>query len=64
MGSEFVYQSVWRVTRKLQARESLGWTIPRKFQAANYRHFTVCIAYLMTDSCDDQGVFADKTYRT
>ena len=33
-------------TRKLQGRELPGWTIPRKFHAANYRCFTVhCMSF-------------------
>ena len=37
----YMYQSVWRLTWKLQAREFSGWTIPRKFHTANYSCFTV-----------------------
>ena len=39
MGSELRVSE--RLTRKLQARELPGWTIPRKFHAMNCRRFTV-----------------------
>ena len=32
----YVYQSVWRLTRKLQARELPGWTIPRIIGVLQY----------------------------
>ena len=41
----YVYQSVWRLTWKWQARELLGWTILQKFHTANYRRFTVSLKY-------------------
>ena len=47
----YVYQSVRRLARKLQACELPGWTIPQKFHATNYRRFTVFPLSLLTASC-------------
>ena len=49
----YVYQSIWLLTQKLQARKLPGWTIPRKFKAANYRRFTVVDVCKVNDMATD-----------
>ena len=57
-----MYQSIWRLMRKLQARELPGWTIPRKFHAANYRRFTVNTRHAVTPSRGYRSCTSDLLY--
>ena len=45
-----------RLTRKLQARELPGWMIPRKFHAADYRHFTVYAKRTIFELCVNRAL--------